>query len=196
MASIYDIYKVRTVDASGNPVSAGGGDASAANQTAGNASLASINTKLPAALGPNTAANSLPVTLSTDGPFPTLTGAVTETAPATDIASSGLNGRLQRIAQRLTTIISGLLVYGSGACVKVALTVSTTPAYSAGDSIGGKITIANAVRALAGRKTRPRVTSIRCRASLRPCWPLVEVYSTQKVRLLRSVSNRVQPARS
>ena len=37
-----------------------------------------------------------------------LTGAVTETAPATDTASSGLNGRLQRIAQRLTTIISGL----------------------------------------------------------------------------------------
>lgn len=38
----------------------------------------------------------------------TLTGAVTETAPATDTASSGLNGRLQRIAQRLTSII-GLL---------------------------------------------------------------------------------------
>lgn len=36
----------------------------------------------------------------------TLTGAVTETAPATDIASSGLNGRLQRIAQRLTSLIA------------------------------------------------------------------------------------------
>lgn len=35
-------------------------------------------------------------------------GAVTETAPATDTASSGLNGRLQRIAQRLTSLI-GLL---------------------------------------------------------------------------------------
>ena len=36
----------------------------------------------------------------------TLTGAVAETAPATDTASSGLNGRLQRIAQRLTSLIA------------------------------------------------------------------------------------------
>lgn len=36
----------------------------------------------------------------------TLLGAVTETAPATDTASSGLNGRLQRIAQRLTSLIA------------------------------------------------------------------------------------------
>ena len=33
-------------------------------------------------------------------------GALTEAAPATDTASSGLNGRLQRIAQRLTSIIA------------------------------------------------------------------------------------------
>ena len=36
----------------------------------------------------------------------TLIGVVTETAPATDTASSGLNGRLQRIAQRLTSLIA------------------------------------------------------------------------------------------
>lgn len=36
----------------------------------------------------------------------TLIGAVTETAPATDTASSGLNGRLQRIAQRITSLIA------------------------------------------------------------------------------------------
>jgi len=41
-------------------------------------------------------------------------------------------------------------VAGSGKAVKVALTVSTTPAYSSGDSIGGKITIANAVRVSGG----------------------------------------------
>jgi len=35
-----------------------------------------------------------------------LIGPVTETAPATDTASSGLNGRLQRIAQRLTSMIA------------------------------------------------------------------------------------------
>jgi hypothetical protein len=33
-------------------------------------------------------------------------GDVTETAPTTDTASSGLNGRLQRIAQRLTTLLA------------------------------------------------------------------------------------------
>lgn len=38
----------------------------------------------------------------------TLTGAVNETAPATDTASSGLNGRLQRIAQRITSLITAL----------------------------------------------------------------------------------------
>lgn len=44
--------------------------------------------------------------VNTDG-LETLTGAVGETAPATDTASSGLNGRLQRIAQRLTSLIGG-----------------------------------------------------------------------------------------
>ena len=39
-------------------------------------------------------------------------GSLTETAPATDTASSGLNGRLQRIAQRLTTIYT-LLTTGA-----------------------------------------------------------------------------------
>lgn len=37
-----------------------------------------------------------------------LTGAVNETAPISDTASSGLNGRLQRIAQRLTSLITAL----------------------------------------------------------------------------------------
>jgi hypothetical protein len=70
--------------------------------------------RFPAALGSTTAANSLPVTLSTDGPFVTQTGSITETAPATDTAASGLNGRLQRVAQRLTSLI-GLLPTALGA---------------------------------------------------------------------------------
>jgi len=36
----------------------------------------------------------------------TLIGSVTESAPASDTASSGLNGRLQRIAQRITSLIA------------------------------------------------------------------------------------------
>lgn len=35
-----------------------------------------------------------------------LIGAVTETAPVSDTASSGLNGRLQRLAQRITSLIA------------------------------------------------------------------------------------------
>jgi hypothetical protein len=44
--------------------------------------------------------------LLTEADFDTKTGALTETAPATDTASSGLNGRLQRIAQRITSLIA------------------------------------------------------------------------------------------
>src|SRR5881394_3402679 len=51
-------------------------------------------------------------------------GAVTETAPATDTASSGLNGRLQRIAQRLTTAIASL------ASILAALLPATSGGYS------------------------------------------------------------------
>jgi hypothetical protein len=57
-------------------------------------------------------------------------GSVTETAPASDTASSGLNGRLQRIAQRLTSLIAllptalgaggGLKVDGSGTALPVS----------------------------------------------------------------------------
>lgn len=63
-----------------------------------------------------------------------IVGALTETAPATDTASSGLNGRLQRIAQRLTSLIAllpaalgaggGLKVDGSGTPLPVSGTVT------------------------------------------------------------------------
>lgn len=45
-------------------------------------------------------------TLVTTTDFDTKVGSLTETAPATDTASSGLNGRLQRIAQRLTSLLA------------------------------------------------------------------------------------------
>src|SRR4051794_1045959 len=54
-------------------------------------------------------------------------GSLTETAPTTDTASSGLNGRLQRIAQRLTSLISLIpsALTGSGN-FKVSLQESNT----------------------------------------------------------------------
>lgn len=71
------------------------GASTSALQTTGNTSLSSIDTKLTSQA---TAANQTAQS--------TLFGAVTETAPATDTASSGLNGRLQRIAQRVTSLIA------------------------------------------------------------------------------------------
>ena len=44
----------------------------------------------------------------TESDFDTKIGSLTETAPGTDTASSGLNGRLQRIAQRLTSLITAV----------------------------------------------------------------------------------------
>lgn len=49
----------------------------------------------------------------------TKAGSLTETAPGTDTASSGLNGRLQRVAQRLTSLIA-LLPVSLGQKVKAA----------------------------------------------------------------------------
>jgi hypothetical protein len=56
-------------------------------------------------------AASLSVTLSTEGTAQV--GSLTEAAPANDTDSSGLNGRLQRIAQRLTSILAKLPALGT-----------------------------------------------------------------------------------
>ena len=94
-------------------------------------------------------------------------GILTETAPTTDTASSGLNGRLQRIAQRLTSLIALLpsalsngffkvsiqeqLLGGHGATVTITRPNDTT-AYAAKDAIGDVggsaiLTFANMARA-------------------------------------------------
>jgi hypothetical protein len=73
----------------------------------------------------NTSALALDATLSTTN---TEVGGLTETAPATDTASSGLNGRLQRIAQRLTSIIALLpsALVGGKFSVTTATTITPT----------------------------------------------------------------------
>jgi hypothetical protein len=67
----------------------------------------------PLTPGRAAAASSRPVVLSTEDIA--LLGPVTETAPVTDIASSGLNGRLQRIAQNITTLIGSTLAVATHA---------------------------------------------------------------------------------
>ncbi len=100
------------------------GAATSAKQDTGNTSLSSIDGKVPA-LGQALAASSVPVVLTaaqistltppaaitgfaTESTLDTRTGSLTETAPATDTASSGINGRLQRIAQRISSLITAL----------------------------------------------------------------------------------------
>jgi hypothetical protein len=83
-------------------------------------------------------------------------GGLTETAPASDTASSGLNGRLQRLAQRLTSLLAlfpAALTAAGGLQVgsKIATPTSTltrpanTTAYTAGDVISSNTTAASAV---------------------------------------------------
>lgn len=112
--------------------------------------LQKFTTQFPAALGGTTAANSFAVALASDGTFATLSGAVTEAAPATDIASSGLNGRLQRIAQRLTSLIA-LFPTALGqttAAASLPVTLATD-----GQKVGGIETVINATL------TRPNNTN-------------------------------------
>lgn len=89
------------------------GAATGAKQDTGNASLASVDGKIVAV---NTgavvvASSALPsgaATSANQSAEQTLVGAVNETAPGSDTASSGLNGRLQRIAQNITTLLGRL----------------------------------------------------------------------------------------
>ena len=76
-----------------------------------------------------------PATATLQSAQSTLVGAVTETAPATDTASSGLNGRLQRIAQRLTSLIALLPTSLSNGNLRVSLQES-----SASQAVTGTVT--------------------------------------------------------
>jgi hypothetical protein len=67
-------------------------------------------------------------------------GSLTETAPASDTASSGLNGRLQRIAQRLTSMIAllptalgangGLKIEGVASGTAVPVSIASVPSHA------------------------------------------------------------------
>ena len=77
-------------------------------------------------------------------------GIVTETAPGTDTASSGLNGRLQRIAQRLTSLIALLpAALGAGGGLKSEGVIADGAAISGNPQLIGLTDGAN-LRALNG----------------------------------------------
>lgn len=85
-------------------------------------------------LPPGAATETTLGTRLSESDFDAKVGSLTETAPTTDTASSGLNGRLQRIAQRLTSLIALLptALTGSGN-FKVALSESTVTQVVSGD---------------------------------------------------------------
>lgn len=93
--------------------------------------------------------------VSTSNPFPVVDagiGGLTETAPASDTASSGLNGRLQRIAQRISSLIALLpaALTGSGN-LKVAVVESTASQpvtgtfWQATQPVSGTVAVSNVV---------------------------------------------------
>ena len=92
--------------------------------------------------GQATSANSAPVVLSTSqetmlSNLDTDLGSTSETAPASDTATSGLNGRLQRVAQRLTTLIEDIFVTGQSAQTATVNNILTTTSGTAATELTG-----------------------------------------------------------
>ncbi len=106
--------------------------------------------------GQATKANSEPVVIASDDDIQSKLGIVTETAPSTDTASSGLNGRLQRIAQRLTTLIAqipavlGINTSANSLSVVLASDQASVPISTPNTSVSSTITAADAVVAAPG----------------------------------------------
>lgn len=99
--------------------------------------------------GSTTDANSTPTAWSIEGKAQL--GAVGETAPASDTASSGLNGRLQRIAQNITTLIAATL--------KTALQATTSGGLSRSRTLIPNNTTAIVVKSGAGQLYKVRATN-------------------------------------
>lgn len=162
---------------SGNPlvVSSSGigaiGDIAATGDT-GDFSLIALfkrflSVKLPTTLGAKTAALSLAVTTATDDLALARMGILTEAAPATDTASSGLNGRLQRIAQRLTSLIAQLPATLGIKTAALSLSVApasdavfpiTYPVLPAGTDKSGTVTAVSGVFNLPANAARKGAT--------------------------------------
>lgn len=114
------------------------GVATAANQVTGNTSLGNI---LTAVTGVATAANQTTANASLssiDGKLPASLGSKTK---AGSLSVTWASDDALPAGENFVGTVGGRTLF-----VTVAPTVSTTPAYSAGDNIGGKLTLANALR--------------------------------------------------
>lgn len=114
-----------------------------------------VNT-LPNA-GQNTKAESLGVTIASDDDIQGKLGGLTETAPASDTASSGLNGRLQRIAQRITSLIAQIPAtlgqHAAAASMSVVHATDDPAALALGTTTDAVLATGNAGTALAYLRT-------------------------------------------
>lgn len=102
-----------------------------ATNAASETTLGNINTKLPSTLGSKTAANSLAVTLSSDGIFATAFGTATDISATTDTANTGFISLTKRLLEKLTAGI-GLLVNGTSVSLSNPLPIHRTSRSLAG----------------------------------------------------------------
>lgn len=112
----------------------GGGDASAANQVAGNTTLTEISGKLPTTLGPKTSAQSLSVGPATDALFPVNT--LAQVGVARQLAAAASNGTSANTV--LTATTRRISVRAVGSAIRYAVgaapqTASATAHYIAAD---------------------------------------------------------------
>lgn len=105
------------------------------NAGALNAMLRQLKNLFNASLNQTAKATGVTVALATDD---SVAGATNETAPATDTATAGLNGRLQRIAQRLTTMMAG----GTAGKTASATFTPANTSHTAGDCVGAAAELA------------------------------------------------------
>lgn len=145
---------------SGNPVfvtPTGGGDSSAANQVTLNTEIGATNETSAGADNSTSGLNGLIKRLLAR--ITSIFGDTTDAVVAAGAAGS-IAAKLRAISRDIVANIvlaAGENMIGKVAAnstvIQVALTVSTTPAYTANDLIGGKITISNALRVSGGTGT-------------------------------------------
>jgi hypothetical protein len=134
--------------------------------------LTTLLAVFPTTIDTNSGAKSASTLRTVHATDDTMIGALTETAPANDTASSGLNGRLQRIAQNITTLISSSLIAVGN--VASAATDSGNPVKTGGKYNSTKPTLTNGQRgdtqveingattvAMYGKSTNPGDTPIK-----------------------------------
>lgn len=157
--------------------------------------LFTLSAQLPAALGQTSKANSISISIASDDDIQAKLGAINETAPSTDTANSGINGRLQRIAQRVANVAQQSTL--SNVEDRIGSTSSTAPAADDTASVGlnGRlIRIASRITSLIGvlpASLGSKNANASLSVTLANNHSNIEVVSTSGVRILDSGGNTI-----